>query len=58
MQKKRAVCTSLKTAIVFNHWTADEKGGPIDFVMKYGNVTYPEAVAQLLGERYDLIFRL
>jgi DNA primase len=33
----------------FYHWTADEKGGPIDFVMKYGNVTYPEAVAQLLG---------
>ena len=37
----------------FYHWTADEKGGPIDFVMKYGNITYPEAVAQLLGERYE-----
>jgi len=37
----------------FYHWTADEKGGPIDFVMKYGNVNYPEAVAQLIGERYE-----
>ncbi|HEX9060013.1 MAG TPA: DUF3991 and TOPRIM domain-containing protein [Clostridia bacterium] len=37
----------------FYHWTADEKGGPIDFVMKYGSATYQEAVAMLLGERYE-----
>ena len=41
----------------FYHWTADEKGGPVDFVMKYGNVTYQEAVAQLIGERYEAYVR-
>ena len=23
----------------FYHWNTEEKGGPVDFVMKYGNVT-------------------
>ena len=41
----------------FYHWTADEKGGPVDFVMKYGNITYQEAVAQLIGERYEAYVR-
>ena len=37
----------------FYHWAANEKGGPIDFVMKMDNITYPESVAKLLGESYE-----
>jgi hypothetical protein len=36
----------------FYHWATDEKGGPIDFVMKQENITYPEAVAKLIGESF------
>lgn len=37
----------------FYHWGADSKGGAIDFVMKYDRKTFTEAVAQLIGERYE-----
>lgn len=36
----------------FYHWANDEKGGPIDFVMKQENITYPEAAAKLIGESF------
>lgn len=37
----------------FYHWTSNSKGGAIDFVMKYDGKTFPEAVAQLIGESYE-----
>lgn len=37
----------------FYHWTSDTKGGAIDFVMKYDNRTFAEAVEQLIGKSYE-----
>lgn len=37
----------------FYHWTSGDKGGAIDFVMKYSGKTFPEAVAELIGQSYE-----
>jgi hypothetical protein len=36
----------------FFHWTDDKKGGPIDFIMEQDKVSFPEAVARLIGEDF------
>lgn len=41
----------------FYHWTSDTKGGAIDFVMKFDNKTFAEAVEQLIGKSYEPYIR-
>jgi hypothetical protein len=36
----------------FFRWTGDKKGGPIDFIMEQEKVSFPEAVAKLIGEDF------
>jgi hypothetical protein len=36
----------------FYHWTSENKGGAVNFVMDQENISFPEAVAKLIDEEY------